>query len=60
MFSLEKEKILHYEDGEALKQATQESCGCLIPVIQGQAGWDFGQPDLEEGVPAHGRLACTR
>lgn len=29
---------------------------CPLPgSIQGQAGWDFGQPGLEEGVPAYSR-----
>ncbi|GAB0185771.1 hypothetical protein GRJ2_001042400 [Grus japonensis] len=28
--------------------------------IQSQVGWGFGQPDLVEGVPAHGRGVGTR
>jgi len=28
--------------------------------VQGQAGWDFEQPGLVEGVPAHGRGIGTR
>jgi len=34
-----RKKILYSENGEALKQAAQRSCGFLIPGgIQGQAG----------------------
>ena len=30
--------------------------GCPLPgSVQGQAGWGFEQPDVAEGVPAHGR-----
>ena len=37
-------------------QVAPKSCGCLIPVsVQAQAGWGFEQPDIVEGVPAHGR-----
>jgi len=50
------EEILCCEGGEALAQVAQRSCGCLLPCsVQGQAGWGFEQPGLEEGVPAHGR-----
>jgi len=28
--------------------------------VQGQVGWGFEQPDLVEGVPAHGRGVGTR
>jgi len=43
-----------------LEQAAQRSCGCLVPAgIQGQAGWDPGQPgvvlDTEVGGPACGK-----
>jgi len=40
---------------------SQRSCGCPLPgSVQGQAGWDFEQPGLVEGVPAHGRGVGTR
>jgi len=32
------------------------SCGFLLPgSVQGQVGWSSEQPDLVEGVAAHGR-----
>ena len=42
-----------------LEQAAQKDCGCPIPGgVQGQAGWDSGQPalvlDMEVGGPACG------
>ena len=56
-----KEGILHSEGGEALAQVAQRSCGCPLPgSAQGQAGWSSEQPDLVEGVPAHGRAVGTR
>ena len=58
---LETEGILSYESGEALKKAAQRSCGCPIPRSdQSQIGWDFGQLDLVEGIPAHGREFKTK
>ena len=37
-----------------LEQVSQESCGCLVPGgVQGQVGWNPGQPDLVGGNPAH-------
>ena len=50
-------EILPCEGGEALAQVAQRSRGCpwLPGSVQGQVGWDFGQPGLVEGVPAHGR-----
>ena len=34
----------------------QGGCGCPIPGgAPGQAGWGPGQPELEDGVPAHSR-----
>ena len=36
-------------------------CGCPLPgSVQGQAGRGFEQPDLVEGVPAHGRGVGSR
>ena len=56
-----KEEVLCCEGGEALEQVAQRSCGCPLPgIVQGQAGWGFEQPDLVEGVPAHGRGVGTR
>ena len=53
--------ILDSESGEAQKQIAQRSCGCLIPGgIQGQAEWDFGQPDLVGWHPVLGRGVGTR
>lgn len=50
-----------YIDGEALEQVVQRTCGCSIPEsIQGQFGWGPTQPDLVQGVPAHGRGTETR
>ena len=49
------------EGGEALEQVAQRGCGCPLPgSVQGQVGWGFEQPDLVEGIPAHGRRAGTR
>ena len=47
-----KEDVLRDENGEALEQATQRSCGCSIPGFV-QVGRVFEQPGLMEGVPAH-------
>ena len=56
-----KEEILHHEGGEALEQAAQKSCGCLIPgSVQGQVGWGFEQRGLVEGVPSHSRGGVAR
>jgi len=34
--------MLCYEDGEALGEVDQRSCGCPIPVsVQGQVEWGF-------------------
>jgi len=39
-----------------MEQVAQRSCGCpLLGSVEGWAGWGFEQPDLVEGVPAHGR-----
>ena len=58
---LDVKQILYYEGGEALAQAAQRSCGCLLPgSVQGQAGWGFEQPGLVEGVLTHGRAVGTR
>ena len=48
------------EDGEALEQAAQRSCGCPIPGgVQGHAGrgpgWPDWVPDLVVCNSAHGR-----
>ena len=53
-------KVLCYESGEVLQQATQRGCGCPVPGgVQGQVGWGPGQPGLvlhvEVGGPACGR-----
>lgn len=33
-----------------------QRCGCHIPgSVQGQVGWGFEHPGLEEVVPDHGR-----
>jgi len=41
---------------EALAKAAQGGCGCPISGgIQGQVGWDPGQPDLVSGNRAHSR-----
>jgi len=56
-----KKEILYCEDGEALAQVAQRSCGCPLPgIVQGQVGEDIEQPGLVEGVPAHGRGVGTR
>ena len=48
--------FFYYEDGEALEQVAQRSCGCPIPGgVQGQDGWSSEQPKIVKGVPAHGR-----
>ena len=55
------EEILYCEGGETLEQVAQRSCGCPIPgSVQSQVGWGFEQPDLAEGVRAHGRGVGTR
>ena len=44
------------EGDASLEQTAQRSCGCPIPGrVQGQVGWDPGQPDLAGDVPAQGR-----
>ncbi|KAJ7423477.1 hypothetical protein WISP_33736 [Willisornis vidua] len=56
-----QEKILYCEDGQALAQVAQSSCGCPITEsVQGQFGQDFGQPGPVEGVRAHGSGVRTR
>jgi len=51
-----KKESLYSEDGVALAQAAQRSCGCPLPGrVQGQVGRGFEQPGLVEGVPAPGR-----
>jgi len=51
----------YYEGGETLDWDTQRGCGCPLPGgIQGQAGWDFEQPDLEGSLPAYSRGVGTR
>ena len=40
---------------------SQRSCGLPIPEgVQGQIGWDPGQHDLAEGIPAHGKGVGNR
>jgi len=40
-------KFFHRESGEVLEQAAQRDRGCSIPQgVQGQVGWDPGQPGL--------------
>ena len=40
-------EVLHRESGEVLEQAALRCCGCPIPGgVQGQVGWDPGQPGL--------------
>jgi len=54
-------EILYYEGGEALEQVSQGSCGCPHPgSAPGQIVWGFEQPNLVEGVPAHGRGVATQ
>jgi len=56
----DKEEILYSEDGEALAQVAQRSCGFpLRGRVQGQVGRGFEQLGLVEGVPAHGRGVGT-
>ena len=44
------------QTGETLEQVAHRGCGCpLHGSIQGQAGWDFGQPGPVVRSPAHGR-----
>ena len=51
----------NYKGGEALAQVAQRSCGCPLPgSVQGKVWWDFEQPGLVEGVPAHGRGIGTK
>jgi len=58
---LEKPKVLLLcciiiSGGGVLEQVAQRRCGCPISGgIQGQVGWDPGQPDLVAGNPDHGR-----
>jgi len=55
-----KKEIIYYEGAEALDQVTLRSCGCPLPgSVESQVGWDFEQPGLVEGVPAHGRGGGT-
>ena len=53
--------FLYCDGGEALEQVAQRSCGCPLPgSVQGQVGWGFGELDVVEGVPGHGRGVGTR
>ena len=46
--------IFYSEDGEALAQAAQRSCGCPSPRGgQGQAEWGPAQPEPADGSSAH-------
>ena len=48
--------ILYCEGGEPLEQDAQRNYGYPIPgSVQGQVQWSSEQPDLVEGVPAHGK-----
>ena len=54
------EEVFHRESGEVLEQAVKRGCECpILGGVQGQVGWDPGQPglvpDLEVGGPACGR-----
>ena len=49
-------QVRFQEDGEAVEQFAQGSCGCPIPGgVQGQTGQGSGQPDLVVG-----NLVCGR
>lgn len=51
-----RKKFSTQEGGRVLAQAARRSCGCPISRgTQGHVGWDFEQPDLVDGVPAHRR-----
>ena len=46
--------MVHCGGGEALAQAAQRSCGCLLSGrVQGQVGGGLEHPRLVEGIPAH-------
>ena len=63
-----RKKFSTQEGGRVLAQAARRSwkrsprgCGCHLPGnIQGQAGWDFEQPDMVGGVPSYSREVRTR
>jgi len=57
IFTLNVRKKFFYSEGdEALEQVSQRDCGCSMSGgTQGQGGSGPGQPDLEEGSPAHSR-----
>ena len=56
-----RRKFFHTEGGDTLEQVSHRGCGCPLPGgIEGQAGWGFEQPGLEEGVPAYSREVETR
>ena len=45
-----QEEIFYSEGGEVLAQAAQRGCRCPIPGgIEGQVGWDPGQPEMVGG-----------
>jgi len=47
---------MFYSEGSEVLEHIALKRGCSIPgIIQGQAGWDLGQPDLMAGNSAHGR-----
>lgn len=49
-------EILGCEDRGALVQVAQRNCGFLTPgTFLNHAGWGLEQPQVVEGVPAHGR-----
>ena len=50
-----QEEILYCDNGAALAQTAQRSCGSPFPGdVQGQIGWDPRQLDLVEGISACG------
>jgi len=52
-----KGNFFHWEEGEALAQVAQRSCGCpILGGTQGQIGWGSRQSDLLGGKPARWNL----
>ena len=50
--------MFYGEGAETLERVAQRCCGCsIIRSVQGQVGGLLEQPDVVEGVPAHGREA---
>lgn len=57
MITLGKIASYYNDSNERAEHDVQRGVKCAIPGnIPGQAGWDFEQPVLVKGIPAHAGL----